>query len=542
MGKKKNKQYPRQSRNSNRGESLSFDELRSHFGMEEIIEKKPIQYKIKRKEENELNSHYSYDKNADFINPYNFISLGDGVERKENQKGDLTGYINCELIVKTPLIIPGKIVKEEREHKYYDALVIADKPIIPGNSLRGVIRSQFETLSHSCLSTIDEEMRFTARSQDFFNDAGLLYKDRLVKSKVVYMDFKHFGFSLDEDRCLIKNGKIYKTGEQFYVQLEKNQDVYQGDREYVSYITKNKEENCYEAYLFIGETHPDNYKDKHKYVKLCVVKEHETIICNEVTQLRKDYFTVLQEYRDSKKNIYETHHFYNNLGVDEKSEVIPVWYNQVNDNIYVSPAQRGRYAYKRVIKDLLRVNSESRSYAPCDDENHLCAACSLFGTVQENIAVPSRIRISDAITDENNCIENSYRTLPPLSSPKFSNPEFYLDYLKNRDRKSFNLFNYDFSVFGKEMSPIDSKYLFARCMRWCKMSYRLCLQSQQRDMPYHLRVFRSILHDPPDSPDTNSAHIPAGRCTALHPHPLARFLHAAQRLRGWSPRQKLPHS
>ena len=462
MGKKKNKQYPKQSRNASNGrESMDLEGLRLFYGMEKIEEKVPIQYEIAKKDK--LNNHYFYDDQADFINPYNFISLGDGVERKQNKKGELTGYIDCELVTKTPLIIPGKITKEVNKHKYYDAFVVDNHPVIPGSSLRGAIRSQFETLSHSCLSTIDEEMRFTTRAEDFFQNVGLLYKDKFIESKVIYMDFKKFGYSLDSQRCLVKDGKIYKTGDPFYILTERSQDVYKGDREFVSYISHHFEEHCSLAYLFIGETHPSNDNDKHKYVKLCIVKDNEVEIpCCDVSQLRKDYFTVLKEYRDAKKNKAKDHHFYENSRIHEESEVIPVWYNMINESIYVSPAQRGRFAYNRVIKDLLKVNTDKTSYEPCSDETHICSACSLFGTVHDNLKIPSRIRISDAITENKKCIEQNYRTLVPLSSPKFSNPEFYLDYIKNRERKSYDIFNYDYSVFNGDNVLIDSKNLLIR--------------------------------------------------------------------------------
>ena len=58
----------------------------------------------------------SIEQNEKYINPYNFITLPEKCERESctERKGNLTGYIECELIAKTPIIIPDtKNVKTE---------------------------------------------------------------------------------------------------------------------------------------------------------------------------------------------------------------------------------------------------------------------------------------------------------------------------------------------------------------------------------------------------------------------------------------------
>lgn len=415
-----------------------------------------VQFYLEKKDA--LENGYQYDSSTKFINPYNFISLGTGVDRK-NKNSDkdekkLTGYIDCELITKTPLIIPGK--KEEKEviviqkgkdgdisvkqkHNVYEAFVVNNQPIIPGNSLRGIIRSQFETLSHSCLSTIDEEMRFTTRAESFDFKPGILYEDKLVESTCAYLDFKDFDFIVNQKRILIdlETNEQYKTGDVFYIKYD---FVKKSHRNYVTEISFENAEGFTEAILFIGERHPIG---GHKYVKLAIVNENAKVVTKDVVRLRKELWAIIEDYNDIKKPSKGNEVYQN---IDKKAKAIPVWYKNLGkDKIYVSPAQRGRFTYKRSLKDLLKYDDDSKSYEPCSHEEQLCAACRLFGSVNDNLAVPSRIRVTDATTNSDDCIESDYRTLLPLSSPKFSNPEFYLDYLPNRyDRKYYSYFNYDY--------------------------------------------------------------------------------------------------
>ena len=51
-----------------------------------------------------------------FINPYNFIPLGDKCHKTTYQKGDYTGYIECILETKTPLIIDRKSTRLNSSH------------------------------------------------------------------------------------------------------------------------------------------------------------------------------------------------------------------------------------------------------------------------------------------------------------------------------------------------------------------------------------------------------------------------------------------
>ena len=114
--------------------------------------------------------------------PYNFVPLGNG-KRKVTpvdpyDRNLLHGSISCTLKTVTPLFIPNTTgdsyfvnEKEEKEkHRirtFFSQNILTKKPakgdkgpafpIIPGSSIRGVLRSVYEAASNSCLRTVDDD-------------------------------------------------------------------------------------------------------------------------------------------------------------------------------------------------------------------------------------------------------------------------------------------------------------------------------------------------------------------------------------------------
>jgi len=120
-----------------------------------------------------------------FVNPYTFIPLEkepirskyDINRRHQGKNKSLTGWIECKLTTKTPLFIPN-ITKDQtfnealgwnsdvKSHDFYSYTDLSKEknilssyqmPIIPGSEIRGMIRQAFETVTNSCLSSIDKE-------------------------------------------------------------------------------------------------------------------------------------------------------------------------------------------------------------------------------------------------------------------------------------------------------------------------------------------------------------------------------------------------
>ncbi len=122
-----------------------------------------------------------------FLNPYNFVRLPQEAPKAVTEKTDpqiallhrcmppthdryvgLTGAIECRATVKTPLFIPdshevASRIVVRKVHKTYRFFRVANKPIVPASSLRGMLRSVYETATGSCLSVFDGDRRLSWR-------------------------------------------------------------------------------------------------------------------------------------------------------------------------------------------------------------------------------------------------------------------------------------------------------------------------------------------------------------------------------------------
>ena len=104
-----------------------------------------------------------------FTNPYNFVDVDVlKAPEKKNKKDTVginnavSGVLHCKIIAKTSIAIPDAETekKESNGHKSYDFMSISKNGkkafFIPGSSIRGVIRSVFETATDSCFSIFNE--------------------------------------------------------------------------------------------------------------------------------------------------------------------------------------------------------------------------------------------------------------------------------------------------------------------------------------------------------------------------------------------------
>ena len=162
------------------------------------------------------NKPVKVDSNVSYINPYNFISLNkSGCKRYDalERDGSLTGYIECELTTKTETIVPDteNVDKEKPEFKFYNYRETKNGftvPVIPGSEIRGMLRSDFEVFTDSCLSTVDGKKSFSDESKKHsrsLNELLNVAKD-LNKSYSPCIDKKSlceacnlFGFVADEN-------------------------------------------------------------------------------------------------------------------------------------------------------------------------------------------------------------------------------------------------------------------------------------------------------------------------------------------------------
>lgn len=338
-----------------------------------------------------------------FINPYNFIPLSSKCTRhKSEDKKNYTGYIQCELETYTPLImIDPSICKLKKEHKVYSQTYMIDNiPFIPGSELRGMIRSKFETLTNSCMSSSNPNLPFYGRYNGNMRRPGLLDFSNPKEIKLYECKmYKVFGNI---------QGKVSGDKIKFNINEKKQIEI--------------NENGSYEGYLKIGE----EFREKNAI---------HIFVCSKLI----GNIDNADNFREMYNEIHEI--YFNNLKKRNhksytESLYRPVWFEKRSkDNyVYFSFGQNGQTKYQRHFKDLIEP-----SYLPCDDINQLCEACTLFGTVNKdkNIASSSKIRVGDAravlISDTDKYfIDEGVITLSELASPKYTNPEFYLiQYKKN---------------------------------------------------------------------------------------------------------------
>ncbi|MDZ7339616.1 MAG: RAMP superfamily CRISPR-associated protein [candidate division KSB1 bacterium] len=91
------------------------------------------------------------------MNPYGFVRLGPAAQRegaiRHDQFKGLSGCLHCRLTALTHLFIPKTQETARGKHQELSLLRSADgRPMLPGSSLKGVIRSVAEALSGSCLT------------------------------------------------------------------------------------------------------------------------------------------------------------------------------------------------------------------------------------------------------------------------------------------------------------------------------------------------------------------------------------------------------
>lgn len=139
--------------------SFSLDDLAKAHGIERKVEEKKEDYsKYEPKKYKERNNFTPKSSNSTlFTYPFNFVSLGDKVEKEERKLGKNSGKIECSLINYTPIFTGGEKSKSGK-HTTEQFLEDKDNYIISASTLKGEIRNIIETITHSCIRCKNEEI------------------------------------------------------------------------------------------------------------------------------------------------------------------------------------------------------------------------------------------------------------------------------------------------------------------------------------------------------------------------------------------------
>lgn len=397
-----------------------------------------------------------------FINPYTFSEGSKTVNREEQEQDSEshTGVFVCRIYPKTPLLIPDVLEKEEIEdrkekntknkeikHFSYPFFKVGDKPVIPGSSIRGPIRSIYEALTDSCYSTARSGQYVTARTKSPFLP-GLLVKENgkweLHSATRYLLPIKEYGAEP------FGKGKIFKYrdvignyGEAVYFKgVVENIENRQGKRipQYRVLGTSADEKDGYIlGYYCIGE-----YINRKKYESIFEKNNVESQESKVIEKCFEQLKEIQKKYMDEKTNQKfvssrkpgdkDQHSGYTQVDLKRFEEatnaVLPIWYKKNKSEnkkvkYYFSFANIGRFRYETSIDEILGTNDEGRM--PCHDVKKLCKACSLFGMVGDEEGFGSHIRITDAIFDGN--IDKAIKkyNLTELRTPHPSYLPFYAD-------------------------------------------------------------------------------------------------------------------
>ena len=412
-------------------------------------------------------AEYYRSKDVFFVNPFNFVSINTESEKRKDIKQQYekkeqfhTGYLRCKMYVKTPLAIPDSEKKKVteisgKEHKEYPFYSIDGKvPVIPGSSIRGMIRSVYETATDSCMVTVKENMGMTARidNKRAFLPGLLIYEKgewKLYSAKRYlipiegrrYKAFQNFNregnFQVQEEsgQRYLKSGDVkFRNGDcvnftlfsQYQPYKKGNYIIWNGIVETLQRSEKG------DAYVFIGEEFPSR-KHGESLFKKCALIEVEKGKIQDALEGLEETIKVYQNPAINR-NYSKEHSGYANFENAKKRGVIPIWFreedktNRQEGHLYFSAASIGRKQYEKRLIDLIG------SKKPCEKRSCLCKACLLFGMAKGQESVGSRVRIGDA-KGESYSLERNV-TLQELGMPRSSYMPFYAEKQGIRYRES----------------------------------------------------------------------------------------------------------
>lgn len=411
-----------------------------------------------------------------FINPYNFIPLGNGSKQVEKIKNDsnLSGVIFYSLLTKTPLFIPNTsnddafdMEKKVKDHKSYDFFSYKDLssmkgkgsvknelplPVIPGSEMRGMLRSYYEILTNSCMSAVDDEKILSKRTPQRFEPKLLeriknedtveyiLHNAEICQAKVEKLEKNETKKWLPGTKVTLAYTES-DTAKPF-VNILNNTNI-RPEQSFDGYIMKRKKE----AILHIFHKKGTNINGKNKEI----IKFSEDDLNKKLKTTIEIYLTNSDEpFYKQYKEAYEK--FIKGTG----EKYFPVYLGEIDYGInrvksyMLSPSCMTRDVYDIKISDM------ARYYRSCEKTGSLCPACSLFGTLgKNNKAISSRIRVADLECTEHDtkkCFDTEPVTLQILSNPKF-NPEFYL----KRPNEKAVFWTYEYYICEKDLYENDLK-------------------------------------------------------------------------------------
>ncbi len=377
---------------------------------------------------------YKFSSSKTFVNPYNFVHINPQSKDTVNAEnaGKHTGYLDCRLTVKTPLIIPDNEKADQvydkdgnliDGHFKYPFMQIDGNAVIPGSSIRGPIRNVYETLTNSCFTTLSENQNFTARTDQYnaFKPGVLLWENgQLVLKKAIRYVF---------DAKLVDKNKNVSDGLKYgdLVTFDHHKRTSGKGSDIASNIKKaEKLSGTNTGYLFIGESFGKGIRKGKIYESIFRTTSYESVEQDELKGAIDRLWITKQEYKEqsekpgaAKSGGYKHVPFHDFM--KSKCGAFPIWFKRNGGKLYLSFASIGRYGF---------VNGEASlldQLTPCTTRTVCCKACAMFGLVGDKSGQGSgsHVRISDAVLENDARFEE--HLLYALGTPKPSYTMFYLN-------------------------------------------------------------------------------------------------------------------
>jgi CRISPR-associated protein (TIGR03986 family) len=173
------------------------------------------------------------DSNRIAVAPYNFVELpNDIIEIKQDSlpqqniyytqlENRYTGKIECTLTTESPLYIRCGLTKEEFEcgteskdlpdFFYTEIISKARKPVLPGSSLRGMLRNLIEIITFSKIERVSNQQHFFFRAVAAKKDdpLGSEYKKLVINVKAGYLVYKGNSWYIQPAKVIEKSSLIW---------------------------------------------------------------------------------------------------------------------------------------------------------------------------------------------------------------------------------------------------------------------------------------------------------------------------------------------
>lgn len=417
--------------------------------------------------------------------PYNFVPLPEQVVTvgeppdHDHYEGN-TGYIECELETKSPLYVRGimtqtsfediskksfhELTPQQQQERAKFFILRDNEPVIPGSSLRGMIRTLVEIVGFGKVQPVGRMQRFFYRAVAASKDdpLGIMYRKQIGNARAGYLVKRKDEWYVRPARK-IENESFIKAKEQFirevrFVRLSDSH--YKPQYVPVSFSVKktpkgrivadqvgNPKQHPFDGIMVCtGNMMESGNGQRSPRKNHCIVPEPDTTA--ELIPINRD---AVSDYVNALSDFEKEEPFDKNLGCLVEGR--PVFYLTHEGEI----AQFGHTPNFRlpfVRKEALR-SSSAQDFVPepLRRESDIDLAEAMFGYIKSD-AVPygkarayaSRVFVSDAVleTGQTNVWFEHQEMLTPkiLSSPKPTTFQHYLVQGDDAAREMKNLKHY----------------------------------------------------------------------------------------------------